>query len=303
MPELPEVESIRKQLENYVVGHTIEDVEINYKKCFTGDPEKVKGGKIKKIRRFGKALSIDLDNNYSLFIHIKMTGQLIYRGPNLKNPPDISDKVKGGLNGKHNHVTFILDNHSSHPSSLKLRRTGKAREGQGAALYYIDYRKFGWIKIVTSDKIQETSFVNKLGPEPFKDLTLDKFSTVVQSTGMAIKNVLMDQSKIAGVGNIYANDALFLADIHPEKRSNKLNDAEVKKLFESIEKVLMKGLKYGGASEVSFVRPDGTTGNYQSHTLVYGKEGEKCPNGCGGEIKKIKVGGRGTYFCSECQKK
>jgi formamidopyrimidine-DNA glycosylase len=159
------------------------------------------------------------------------------------------------------------------------------------------------MKVLKTDEVKKDDFVRKLGPEPFKDLTLDKFSTVVQSTGMAIKNVLMDQSKVAGVGNIYANDALFLAKIHPEKKANKLSDQEIKKLFDSIEKVLKKGLKYGGSSEVSFVTPDGAAGSYQKHTLVYGKEGEKCPNDCDGKIKKIKVGGRGTYFCPDCQKK
>ena len=114
MPELPEVENVRIQLEKYLIGHTFNDVEIRYGKKFEGDPKDIIGGKVLKIRRFGKALVIDLSNNYSVVIHIKLTGQLIYRGPNLINPPDISEKVKDGLEGKHTHVIFHLDKNECH---------------------------------------------------------------------------------------------------------------------------------------------------------------------------------------------
>jgi formamidopyrimidine-DNA glycosylase len=283
MPELPEVESIRLQLQTYIVGHRIDGVEIRYKKCFTGDPKNLKGGKIEKIRRFGKALVVDLDNGYSLVIHIKMTGQFVYRGSKLKNPPDISDKVKGGLNGKHTHVVFSLD--------------------RGGKLYYNDYRKFGWIKVVGTSEVEDVDFIKKLGPEFLDSLTLDKFKGIVKSTSRSIKTLLMDQSKVAGVGNIYANDALFLAEIHPEKKANTIIDGKIGKLYKAVEEVLQRSIKYGGSSEVAYVRPDGTDGQYQEHSLVYGKDGESCPNGCGGIIKKIKTSGRGTYFCPKCQKK
>jgi formamidopyrimidine-DNA glycosylase len=292
MPELPEVESIKRQLNKYLVGHRIKRVEINYKKCFRGDPKKIEGGKVKKIKRFGKAQVIELDNGFSLVVHIKLTGQLIYRGPNLPSRKrTLSSKITGGLDGKHTHVIFHLD-----------------RKG---TLYYNDVRKFGWMKVTQSANVKtQNKFIKNLGPEPVVDpsnppenpLTLEKFTTVVQSTGAMIKPVIMDQKKIAGVGNIYANDALFLAKINPGKKANKLSKVEVGKLYRSILEVLKKGLEYGGASELSFVTPDGSEGKYQDHTLVYGKEGRSCPNGCGGKIKKIKVGGRGTYFCPHCQK-
>jgi formamidopyrimidine-DNA glycosylase len=300
MPELPEVESIKLQLQKFLVGlprggalrgHKIIGVEIKYKKCFAGDPRNVIGGKISGVRRFGKALSIDLSNGYSIVIHIKMTGQLIYRGPNLKKSGKLSSKVSGGLGGKHTHVIFTLN--------------------KGGVLYYNDMRKFGWIKIVKSDKRKEISFMDKLGPEilidknypPENELLLKDFNTVVQSTGRAIKTLLMDQNKIAGVGNIYANDALWLAKIHPEKKSNELSDNEVAELFKAVKKVLKDGLKYHGASENSFVTPDGMEGKYQQHFLIYGRAGEKCKRCKSGIIKKIKVGGRGTYFCPVCQHK
>ena len=144
MPELPEVESVKLQLNKFLVGHKIEDVDVRYKKCFEGNPAKITGAKVKDVRRFGKVIVIDLDNGESLVIHIKLTGQLIYRGPNLPKPPAISSKVADGLGGKHTHVIFKFD------------KDGK--------LYYNDFRKFGWIKIVPTDKIKEDGqFVGKLG--------------------------------------------------------------------------------------------------------------------------------------------
>ncbi|OGM12143.1 DNA-formamidopyrimidine glycosylase [Candidatus Woesebacteria bacterium RBG_16_34_12] len=291
MPELPEVESIRLQLEKYLVDHVIKDVEIRYHKCFQGSKKDLIGGKVKQVRRFGKVLVIDLDNRYSMLIHVRMTGQLIYKGPNLKKVQKLSEKVKGGLGGKHTHVIFHLD--------------------YGGKLYYNDVRKFGWIKVAVSSKLKaESKFLKKLGPEPVIDkdnppenpLTLEKFATVVQASGTSIKSLLMDQKKIAGVGNIYANDALWLVKINPTKVSKKLGTEEIKKLFKALEKVLKEGIKRGGASEIAFITPDGTEGNYQDFTLVYGKERELCLNNCGGKIKKIKISGRGTYYCPNCQK-
>jgi formamidopyrimidine-DNA glycosylase len=281
MPELPEVESIRKQLEKYLIGHKIGEVEIRYGKKFEGDPKDILGGKVLAIKRFGKALSIDLDNKYSVLVHIKLTGQLIYRGPKLKKVGKLSEKVKGGLEGKHTHVIFHLD------------KRGK--------LYFNDVRKFGWIKVLKTREVKSQSFVKKLGPEPMKDLTLGKFSSALKSTRRNIKTLLMDQSKIAGVGNIYANDALWLAGIKPTKESNKLKGSEIKKLYIAIEDVLKEGLKRGGASELSFVTPDGKEGKYQEFTTIYAREGEKCTR-CKGIIKKMKISGRGTYYCPDCQK-
>lgn len=281
MPELPEVENVRLQLDKYLVGHFLKNIEIRNDSSFLGDKDGVIGGRVESIRRFGKLLVIDLDNYHSLAIHVKMTGQLIYRGVNLKDPPQLSDKVKDGLGGKHTHVVFTLD--------------------QDSTLYFNDVRKFGWIKVVNTDEVEELEFVRKLGPEPIDGLTLEKFKEICGSTSRAIKTLLMDQSKIGGVGNIYTNDALFLARIHPQKKANKLTNDQVLKLYHAIEEVLKKGLKYGGSSQSSFVKVDGKAGEYQEHFLVYGREGKVCPN-CGLKIKKTKVGGRGTFFCPNCQK-
>lgn len=283
MPELPEVESIKIQLEKYLVGHRITDVDIRYKKCFEGSKKLLLGGEIRKIRRFGKVLSIDLDNKYSIVIHVKLTGQLIYRGPNLNRTHKLSNKVIGGINGKHTHVIFQLN--------------------RGGKLYYNDVRKFGWIKIVKSSRLKDQiNFISKLGPEPLADLSISKFREIVGKTSRSIKTLLMDQSKISGIGNIYANDALWLAKIHPSTPSNKLSNENTKLLFNAIEKVLKEGLKRGGASELAFVTPDGAEGNYQDYFLAYGKEGETCPRCKKARFAKIKIANRGTNYCPVCQK-
>lgn len=302
MPELPEVETVKLQLQKYLLGQTIEDVNVKIAKLFDGDKKQVVGAKVKDVRRFAKVLSIDLSNGNSLVIHIKLTGQLIYRGPNLKKLPNLSKKIVGGVPGAHTHVTFKLD--------------------KGGFLYYNDIRRFGWIRVMKTTDVETSSFVGKLGPEPFgkpqgkpEKLTLEHFQEVLAKTARAIKVVLMDQSKMGGVGNIYANDALWLAQINPKTPAKQIDTKQSEALFNAILTVLKAGLKYGGASELAFVTPDGAEGEYQNHTLVYGHQGEPCPRcnkaparnassiaDAGGKIEKYFLSGRGTYWCPNCQK-
>lgn len=281
MPELPEVETIRGRLEKYLVGHKIIGVKVTFKN-FEGSGGDLEGGRVKKVKRFGKVLAIDLDNGYSLVIHIKLTGQLIYRGPNLKTTPVLSKKVVGGVPGKHTHVTFRLDKNGS--------------------LYYNDVRRFGWLKVVKTKEVPEIPFIKKLGPEPLGKLTLEIFSDILSKSGRPVKIVLMDQEKMGGIGNIYANDALWLAKINPKKLAHKLVGREVKTLYEAILKVLKEGIKYGGSSELAYVTPDGKEGQYQKHTLAYGWEGEPCERCHKAKFIKYFLGGRGTYVCPVCQK-
>jgi formamidopyrimidine-DNA glycosylase len=282
MPELPEVETIKKGLEKYLVGHKILKVTVNNPKVFSGSPKNLVGGKIKGVRRFAKVLSIDLSNGYSIVSHIKLTGQFIYRGPKLKNPPNLSKKIVGGVPGRHTHVIFDLD-----------------REG---ALYYNDVRRFGWIKEVKTSQVEEIPFIKKLGPEPFGKLTFELFNSVLSKSSRPIKIVLMDQEKIGGVGNIYANDALWLSKINPKKAANSLTPEAKKDLYDAIHKVLKEGIKYGGSSELAYVTPDGKEGSYQDHTLAYGREGEPCERCHRAKFVKYFLGGRGTYACPVCQK-
>lgn len=285
MPELPEVETIRIGLQKYIVGHTIEDVVVHLAKQLSGDPKEVIGARIIEVKRFGKGLVIDLDNNFSITIHVKMTGQMLY-SHSAKASRDryvISGNAKVALSAlpdKYTHVIFKLDG--------------------GAVLYYRDVRQFGWIKIVKSDSVVSQPYFKSLGPEPLRDLDLKKFSAILEKRKTPIKMILMDQSLIAGIGNIYANDALYLAGIHPKRPANSLNKTEQKKLFEAIETVLRKGIAVGGASEWSYVNALGQAGKYQNFFKVYRKTGQPCPN-CGTPIETIKLGGRGTFFCPVCQ--
>jgi formamidopyrimidine-DNA glycosylase len=280
MPELPEVETIRLGLTKYLVGHKIVDVSVNVPKLFQGDKNDVIGGKVNKVRRFGKGLVIDLDNGYSLAIHIKLTGQLIFRDESTKDLPVSKEKV-GTIPSSVTHVTFKLD--------------------KGAVLYYNDRRRFGWIKVVKTDEVFDLPFFKGMGPEPFKDLTLEKFKKIISSSNTVLKPLMMDQKKIGGIGNIYANDSLFLSKIDPRRKAKSLTEKETETLYKAIHSVMEKGMKYGGASELNFVNVLGQEGEYQRHSLVYGKQGQKCPED-GGVIKKFFLGGRGTYMCENHQK-
>jgi len=280
MPELPEVETIRLQLEKYLVGKTILGVQIKLPKIFIGDPQKLIGQKIIGTRRFAKVIVLDLSNNYSILTHLKMTGQYIYRDQKVSG--ELSKKVFGGVPGIHSHVI--------------LRLSG------GAMLYYNDVRRFGWLKVVPTDKVEEENFVKKLGPEFLKNLTLEKFREILSKNKTAIKVLLMDQEKVSGVGNIYANDALWLAEVDPKRPAKSLSGSEQKELFESVEKVLKTSLAYQGSSEDAYVTPEGKEGSYQLHSLVYRKDGQLCSRCKKAKIVRITQGGRGTFYCPICQK-
>jgi formamidopyrimidine-DNA glycosylase len=281
MPELPEVETIRLGLQKYLLGHTIERVEIRLPKMVSGNTDQIIGTKVTDIRRFGKALVIDLNNNFSIVVHVKMTGQLVYKGSKVPKGTRISEKVGKRLPHNHTHVIFYFDNN--------------------AVVYYNDVRQFGWIKILKTDNVSQLQFFKNLGPEPLNSLTKKQFNNIIARSNAPIKSLLMDQKKISGIGNIYANDALYYARIDPRRKVNTLSQKEIELLFYAIEEVLQKGLAAGGSSEWNYVNALGETGNYQKIFLVYGRDGEKCQR-CGETIQKIKFVGRGTYFCSECQK-
>lgn len=287
MPELPEVETIRLGLERYLVGHKIEDVEVKVPKLFEGSVKQIIGSKVIKARRFGKGLVIDLSNGYSLAIHVKLTGQLIYRDEKTKNIPVSKQKV-GELPSKFTHITFVLD--------------------KGAFLYYNDIRRFGWIKVVKTDEVGNLPFFKGMGPEPFVGkassgqaiLTLDKFKSILSNSSVAVKPLIMDQKRIGGIGNIYANDACYYAKIDPKRPAKNLSSKEAEKLYEGIHKSMEKSLKYGGSSELTYVNVLGQEGEYQNHTLIYGRQGDICERD-GGKIQKNYLGGRGTYYCEKCQ--
>lgn len=280
MPEFPEVETIRRGLSKYLVGHTIKNVEVKFPKLFEGEKRNVIGAKVKDVRRFGKGLIIDLSNSYSLAIHIKLTGQLVYQDEKTAKSAHVSNARVGKLPNKFSHVIFNLD--------------------RGSTLYYNDPRRFGWIKVVKTTEVQVLPFFKSLGPE-FNDLKIEQFTKIISSSKLSIKPLLMDQKRISGIGNIYANDALYDSKVDPKRSANSLSSVEQKSLFSSIKKVFEMGLKYGGSSELNYVNALGEDGQYQNHTLIYGKKGEKCKRD-GSIIQKNYLGGRGTYFCPACQR-
>jgi formamidopyrimidine-DNA glycosylase len=284
MPELPEVETIRRGLEKYLVGHRIITVVVNLPKQISGETQAILEAKIIAVKRFGKGLVIDLDNSYSITIHVKMTGQLLYREgtKGIKRIKGTKSKVAIGLlPDKYTHVIFELD--------------------RGAFLFYRDIRQFGWIKVVRSDSVASQPFFKKLGPEPLRDLTLKMFQEMLAKRKTPVKQLLLDQEKIAGIGNIYANDALFVAGIHPARPANALTGQEQEKLLVAIEQVLQKGIDVGGASEWSYVDALGQAGKYQDFFQIYHKTGQPCKK-CSTTVVSIKMGGRGTFFCPTCQK-
>jgi formamidopyrimidine-DNA glycosylase len=283
MPELPEVETIRRGLERLLLGYTISGVEVRFGRIFHGDPSNVISAKITAVKRFGKGLLLDLDNDFSIAIHVKMTGQLIFKDAQTLREFHPKLPIPLQLPNQHTHVIFTL------------------KKGEkDAILYYNDIRKFGWMKVVPTKEALQLPFFKNLGKEPLRDLTEDEFGRLVSKSHAPIKSLLMDQQKIAGIGNIYANDALFASKIDPRREAASLTKNEKEKLFSAIEMVLQKGIDAGGASDVNYLNVEGGKGSYQNHFLVYKQDGKPCKN-CGTEIQRIKLAGRGTFFCPKCQ--
>lgn len=282
MPELPEVETIARQLDKVLSGRKIVGVEILQKKCFGGSGNDLVGMEIGGVGRKAKMIVIGFRNwDKVLIIHLKMTGQLIY----VEN----SRRVVGGhptpdwvneLPSKHTRVIIDFDN--------------------GSKLFFNDLRMFGWMKIMDNGKWRIDK--DRMPPDVVdKEFTLAYFSGMLVKSGRSIKLVLLDQGKFGGVGNIYANDALYKAKIDPRRKAKDLSEDEVRELYRAVKEVIEMGIRYGGASVDKYVDAAGMGGKYQEHFLVYQREGEKCRRD-GETIKKIKIGGRGTYYCPGCQK-
>lgn len=294
MPELPEVETIRLQLDKVLRGRRIEKVEILNKKSFLGEKGEVEGKRVLGVRRRGKINLIELEKGIYLAIHLKLTGQLIFRGKGVKKTEEKEKGVfaVGELPNKFTRVVIWFDD--------------------GGRLFFNDLRMFGWIKVIRGVEGRKTLGIEeaipelkRLGPEANDPemFTLEYFSGILKKSSKPVKLVIMDQEKLAGVGNIYANEALFEAGILPTRQAKSLTEEEVRKLREAILKVLEKAIKHKGTSDKdeAFRQITGEQGEFQNFLQVYGKEGEKCPR-CGGIIKRINLGGRGTFYCEGCQR-
>ncbi len=287
MPELPEVETTARMLKSLLVGKKITDIEILSEKQFPGDPKLIIDHKIVDISRRAKILIIYLDNDYLLITHLKLTGQLVF-ADNIKDSKAVFGHpipLPGGntLPGNSTRVTFKFADQS--------------------ALFFNDLRKFGWIKILKKSQFDIDTFDN-LGIEPLSEkFTTKNLEVIFAKTRRAIKVVLMDQKLIAGIGNIYANEVLFISKINPQKPANSLTKKEIVSLKNSIIKVLKTAIKFQGtsAADDAYIKPDGLRGSNQDHLLVYQKTGQKCPN-CQKTIVRTTIGGRGTFSCPACQK-
>ncbi len=269
---MPEVETVRRGLIDQVKNKRITSVEIRYQNLITGDVqefvETVTDAKITDIGRRAKFLMIYLDNGYTIISHLRMEGK--YR-------------VSADLNAidKHSHAIFTLDD--------------------GEMLIYNDVRKFGRMQLWPTDKLNENKSLKKLGPEPLSpEFTFDNIKPRIIKHRKDIKTVLLDQSVMSGLGNIYVDEVLWQAKVHPETPANHLTDEEIKTIIDCSNSEIKLAIESGGSTVRSYLDANGHKGNMQDRLKVYGKEGQPCAR-CGTTIEKIKVGGRGTHFCPKCQ--
>ena len=371
MPELPEVETVRRGLEKLVVGRVITKVKILNEKSFQASNADVKnfvvGAKIVAARRRAKVLILDLDDDFSLVIHLKMTGQIVFRDDDenwgaghptnsfVADLPDKSTRVEFELGEPFRETVFsepdlppknvirdfppaepsqgdepVGENRNIHFSSANLengseksfaklphssaKTADNSAPKSAAKLFFNDQRKFGWIKLVPTRDVANLDFIKKLGPEmaDFSEKNGGDFDAksaqklfiknVRKHAGAPIKAVILNQQVVAGIGNIYADEALWGAKIYPAEPVKNLSDNQLKKIFREAVAAMEKSLAAGGSTMKNYVRADGSRGDYlEKFANVFRREGQPCPR-CGTEIIKIRVAGRGTHICPKCQK-
>ncbi len=342
MPELPEVETVRSGLNRLLPGKRVKYVTHNWAKSFPNAEEDVKwfliGARIKKVARRAKILLIELDSKYSLVIHLKMTGQLVFV---KNNPSSVSSgeqnfgaKASNGPSRKRVTVKGVTQPLSrkaaasqSEQATWSVELTGdEDRWGAGhpndslignlpdkstrvildfgdSKLFFNDQRKFGWMRLMPTAEVLNIDFMKRLGPEPLNaDFTQTTFrERLSRRANTNIKAALLDQSVIAGIGNIYADESLWGAKIHPATLVKNLSFNKLNQLYDSMRKVLKLAIKKGGSTDRNYVDAEGKKGSYLSFAKVFRRNGQPCPR-CGTIIEKIRVAGRGTHFCTKCQK-
>lgn len=271
MPELPEVETIKRQLLRKIKGKRIQSVDIRLAKFIKHPLERfrkiVEAAKIESVERRAKLIIIKLSSNYSLIIHLKLTGQLIYNGK-----PD-----------KHTHLIYNFSDQSR--------------------LVHNDLRQFGYIKVIPTKALSDFFKKEKFGPEPLdKKFTIGLFKEMLAKRKNAkIKPLLMDQTFLAGIGNLYSDEILFYAKVRPLRKINTLKLKEIKKIYQGIKKILPLAISRRGSSIDTYIDAEGQRGNYPSLLKVYGREDQTCFF-CSNKIKRLKIGGRSAHYCPRCQK-
>lgn len=271
MPELPEVETIRRQLDEYLSGKKIISAEVRYGKIVRFPVKKflqlTRGVKFKSVGRRAKLLLLNLSNGWTILTHLKMTGQYLI----------------SGTADKHVHVIFNLAGNKK--------------------LFFRDVRKFGYLKPVKTAELDKYFQHEGYGPEPLdRYFTLAKFRALLQAKKKSrLKQLFLDQKFLAGVGNIYAQEICFFAAVKPQRKVGTLTEAEIKKLYTGLKKILQRAVALRGTSADDYLDIHGHQGGYLKHLKVYGRAGKKCYR-CGAVLKDLRLGGRGTVFCAKCQK-
>lgn len=288
MPELPEVETVRRGLASLIVGKRVVAVEVfSSPKSFPNDEvvvaEFLVNARITEINRRAKVLLIQLSTYYTLVIHLKMTGQLVFRGEQNFGAGHPNDSLIGGLPDKSTRVMLSFDD--------------------GSRLYFNDQRKFGWIKIFPTPEVMNIDFMHRMGPEPLEDsFTSTEFiSRIRRRKNTTIKAAILDQTVLAGVGNIYADESLWGAKIHPATRVRDVTDEKLSLLLNEIKYVMNLSIEKGGSTDRNYVNVEGKRGSYIDFARVFRKEGTPCPRHPDVMIEKTKVAGRGTHICPVCQ--
>lgn len=286
MPELPEVETVRRGLAELIVGKTVVSETHDTLKGFPNTPEDVASflvdAQVREVRRRAKVLIIDLSTDYSLLIHLKMTGQLVFVGDTRFGAGHPNDSLVGSLPDKSTRVTLGFSD--------------------GSQLFFNDQRKFGWMRLMPTVEIPNIDFMQKVGPEPLAaDFTPQDFIQRLRRRSKTnIKAALLDQTVIAGVGNIYADESLWGARIHPRRLVSNVTDAELEVLYTELRTVMNLAIEKGGSSNHTYINAKGKKGSYMDFARAFRREGLPCPR-CGAPIEKSRVAGRGTHTCPVCQ--
>ncbi len=286
MPELPEVETVRRGLSQLIIGKVVKSESHDTEKGFPNAPDDVAqfliGASITDVRRRAKVLMIDLSTDYSLIIHLKMTGQLVFVGETRFGAGHPNDSLVGVLPDKSTRVGLAFED--------------------GSKLFFNDQRKFGWMRLMPTIEIPNIDFMQKVGPEPLsEEFTTKEFMQRFERRGRTnIKAALLDQSVIAGVGNIYADESLWGAKIHPKRLVSSVTEQEFETLYYELRDVMNLAVEKGGSSNHTYVNAEGKKGSYMDFARVFRREGLTCPR-CGTTIEKLRVAGRGTHICPFCQ--
>lgn len=287
MPELPEVETVRSGLQALVPGKTIKSEVHDWPKGFPNSPADVSqfllGSTILQVRRRAKVLLIDLSSEYTLVVHLKMTGQIVFT----------ADATRFGAGHPNDSLVNALPDKSTR---VTLEFT------DGSKLFFNDQRKFGWMKLYPTLEVPHIDFMQKVGPEPLDDsFTSDVlFERLQRRKNTSIKAAVLDQTVLAGVGNIYADESLWGAKIHPAVLVKNIDKKQITLLYKELLFVLRLAIEQGGSSNHTYVNAEGKKGSYMHFARVFRREGQACPR-CGAIIEKSKVAGRGTHTCPVCQ--